>query len=1097
MERENGKGIFKRIIAVFMTAVMLFSMFTVLDLSAFAALEAPEGRIITSVKEYELAPGIKEQRIVSDSIAGNHQVKAYVAIADFNNPNVGFLAGYKDYDSSGTWGMQTVRDQAVAAEKATGYNVVAGINGDYFCMQDGNPTGLKQGQPYGALIMDGKVVNSPAGQPHYFAVLKDGTPVIRDSSTAWADVKYAIGAPLRIVVGGEVVDNPDTSLLPRSAIGITADNKVIIYTADGRQAPTSVGETVYATAQMMKTLGCVEAVYLDGGGASIYASQTVDETSMTVKSSPSDGTERKVSTTALLYYSAVSEDPDTPETPPSDSDECVCDGYVIWNFNRDTQKLGCPDCDKVFDLGDYSGFVNDKETGVPMRFMSGEPAKGWVAYIDDHYYFGEDGMAVTGQQVIDGKTYTFDEEGKFVKGSFVDEAVETSSGEEMILTRYYGPGGIPAIRWQVIDGELYYFSKAYDYIDLPEDGAMYRGGEFVIRTAGANSKRKFTFAVDGRLIGGCWEEEMDSNGAYVGKRYYWGPDYVTGDFKIDGVTYTFDEQGYLVTRDINVTTIEVDYSVPGAIEPGIVVTDNGGEVLTNGVHYTLSYQDNVGTCTGVIRIKGIKKQGYTGTKKVRFNIKHTAETEREIERKTEAVAPTCTETGFTAGTYCEVCQLWTSGHEVVPALGHTVIILPAIEPTCTSEGFTEGKKCLKCETVILAQQVIPAPGHKEVVMSAVDSTCTEPGLTAGKKCSVCDTIIVAQEEIPLLAHIEEVIPGKAETCTEKGFTDGKKCSVCGEITVAQTEIPASGHKTITLSALEATCARPGLTEGKQCIVCDEILVKQENVYKSHDEETISGVEATCINIGLTEGKKCKACNMVTVPQSIIPALGHKELVIPAVPATYTKSGLTEGKKCSVCGEILEEQKKIARKKLKKVTKVKAKKTTASSVTLSWKKVTGADSYKVYYSTNGKKWKSVKVTKNSATIKKLSSAKNYQFKVRAFAGKYYGEASKVVKATTKFTTATLSKVTSAKKKQASVNWKKTKNASGYVVEYSTSKNFTKKTTKTVTVKNGKTTKTTLKKLKSGKKYYVRVKAYKTVNKKAVYGEYSKVKTVKIK
>ena len=67
----------------------------------------------------------------------------------------------------------------------------------------------------------------------------------------------------------------------------------------------------------------------------------------------------------------------------------------------------------------------------------------------------------------------------------------------------------------------------------------------------------------------------------------------------------------------------------------------------------------------------------------------------------------------------------------------------------------------------------------------------------------------------------------------------------------------------------------------------------------------------------------------------------------------------------------------------------------------------------------------------------------------------------------------------------------------LVEYSTSKKFTKKTTKTVKIKKGKTTKATLKKLKSGKKYYVRVKAYKTVNKKAVYGSYSKVKTVKVK
>ena len=228
-----------------------------------------------------------------------------------------------------------------------------------------------------------------------------------------------------------------------------------------------------------------------------------------------------------------------------------------------------------------------------------------------------------------------------------------------------------------------------------------------------------------------------------------------------------------------------------------------------------------------------------------------------------------------------------------------------------------------------------------------------------------------------------------------------------------------------------------------------------------------------------------------------PAKGHTEVVIPAVPATYTKSGKTKGVECSVCGEILVAQKKVARKKLSKVKSLKVKKTTSDSVTLSWKKVTGAESYKVYYSTDGKKWKSVKVTKNSTTVKKLKDAKNYQFKVRAFAGKYYGEASKVVKTSTKFTATTLTKVNSTKKKQTTVSWKKVKNASGYVVEYSTSKKFTKKTTKKVTIKKGKTTKTTLKKLKSGKKYYVRIRAFKTVNKKTVYGSYSSVKSVKVK
>ncbi len=37
----------------------------------------------------------------------------------------------------------------------------------------------------------------------------------------------------------------------------------------------------------------------------------------------------------------------------------------------------------------------------------------------------------------------------------------------------------------------------------------------------------------------------------------------------------------------------------------------------------------------------------------------------------DAVAPTCTEYGFTAGEYCPYCITWVSGHDMVPATGHS------------------------------------------------------------------------------------------------------------------------------------------------------------------------------------------------------------------------------------------------------------------------------------------------------------------------------------------------------------------------------------------------------------------------------------------
>ena len=44
-------------------------------------------------------------------------------------------------------------------------------------------------------------------------------------------------------------------------------------------------------------------------------------------------------------------------------------------------------------------------------------------------------------------------------------------------------------------------------------------------------------------------------------------------------------------------------------------------------------------------------------------------------------------------------------------------------------------------------------------------------------------------------HTEVTIPGKEVTCTEAGLTEGKKCSVCGTVTVKQETIPATGVHT--------------------------------------------------------------------------------------------------------------------------------------------------------------------------------------------------------------------------------------------------------------------------------------------------------------
>lgn len=65
---------------------------------------------------------------------------------------------------------------------------------------------------------------------------------------------------------GVGLDNRD----PRTAVGFTDDNKIILLVADGRQT-ISEGLTLPELAQVMIDLGCVEAMNLDGGGSSQMA----------------------------------------------------------------------------------------------------------------------------------------------------------------------------------------------------------------------------------------------------------------------------------------------------------------------------------------------------------------------------------------------------------------------------------------------------------------------------------------------------------------------------------------------------------------------------------------------------------------------------------------------------------------------------------------------------------------------------------------------------------------------------------------------------------------------------------------------------------
>ncbi len=91
----------------------------------------------------------------------------------------------------------------------------------------------------------------------------------------WQNVKHIIGGGPYLVKDNEIFIDIKAERLqaiggrnPRTAIGYTKDNDLILIAADGREG-SSIGLTLYELAALMKSLGCTNAINLDGGGSTV------------------------------------------------------------------------------------------------------------------------------------------------------------------------------------------------------------------------------------------------------------------------------------------------------------------------------------------------------------------------------------------------------------------------------------------------------------------------------------------------------------------------------------------------------------------------------------------------------------------------------------------------------------------------------------------------------------------------------------------------------------------------------------------------------------------------------------------------------------
>ncbi len=284
----------KKVLCVCMSILMLVSAgIPTVFASALDESLLWEDTYVTSEKSWDIVNGVVERDFILNNAENNAQKKCFVMEIDLSNPDISIIASYNNH-STEEWKRSPVRQHAYAAEDKLGVNVIGAINGDGYSHDVGEPGGL--------LIMDSVLCHPANGFP-YFAILKDGTADIRYAHESMDDVKEAVSGFQIIVQDGKSCTYQN-KLNPRTCIGIKADGTVVMFVVDGRQDPDSVGMDYPEMAATMISMGCVEAIEMDGGGSSTMLVKRMASGDLDCRNSPSYGYERNVGSSLLVCTSA-------------------------------------------------------------------------------------------------------------------------------------------------------------------------------------------------------------------------------------------------------------------------------------------------------------------------------------------------------------------------------------------------------------------------------------------------------------------------------------------------------------------------------------------------------------------------------------------------------------------------------------------------------------------------------------------------------------------------------------------------------------------------------------------------------------------------
>lgn len=172
---------------------------------------------------------------------------------------------------------------------------------------------------------------------------------------------------------------------------------------------------------------------------------------------------------------------------------------------------------------------------------------------------------------------------------------------------------------------------------------------------------------------------------------------------------------------------------------------------------------------------------------------------------------TCSAEGYTAGTYCSDCKVWIEGHEKIGKTSHSFTTYTLDNnATCTEDG-TKTAKCDNCEeksTLVVANSKINHANKADYPKQ--EPSCGAFGYTAGTYCPDCDKWLSGHKEIAKTSHsFTKYVSDKNATL----FADGTKSAICDYGCGEKDTVADKGSKLVLgdVTALTATQTTSSIT----------------------------------------------------------------------------------------------------------------------------------------------------------------------------------------------------------------------------------------------------------------------------------------------